>query len=88
MRLIVGMCHCIYLNVFNSVFQVAIFKELCDVKGLLTSIVPFTRLFYGVHSFLYYQHGQHVEKVTIIESSSSMREDDPLGGLLFILAHY
>jgi hypothetical protein len=26
------------------------------------------RLFYGVHPSLYYQHGQHKEGVTIIES--------------------
>jgi hypothetical protein len=51
-------------------------------------IVPFTKLFYGVHSFLYYQHGQHENKVTIIESTSSMKQGDPLGGPLFALAHY
>jgi len=27
---------------------------LCDVKGLLANIVPFTVLFYGVHSSFYY----------------------------------
>ncbi len=42
---------------FNSIFQVVIFKELCDVRGPLASIVPFTKLFYGIHSFFYYQHG-------------------------------
>jgi hypothetical protein len=55
--------------------------------GALVSIVPFTRLFYDVHSFFYYQHGRHVEGVTIIESSSSTRQGDPLRGLLFVLAH-
>jgi hypothetical protein len=55
-------------NVFNSVFQVVIFKKLCGVGGLLAGIIPFTKLFYGVHYFLYYQHGWHVEGVTIIES--------------------
>jgi hypothetical protein len=60
---------------------------LCDAEGLLVSIVPFTMLFYGVHSFFYYQHGQHVEGVTIIESSSCIRHGDPLGDLLFVL-HY
>jgi len=33
------------------------------------SIVLFTRIFYGVHFSLYYQHGQHEKGVTIIESS-------------------
>ncbi len=54
-------------NVFNNVFRVFIFKELCEVKDPLVSIVPFTRLFYGVHSSLYYQHGWRVEGVIIIE---------------------
>jgi hypothetical protein len=52
------------------------------------NIVPFTKLFYGVHYFLYYQHGQHEEGVTIIESSLGMKEGDPLRGLLLALAHY
>jgi hypothetical protein len=46
-------------NVFN-VFQAFILKELCEVGEPFVSIVPFTRLFYDVHSSLYYQHGQHV----------------------------
>jgi hypothetical protein len=29
-----------------------------------------------------------VEGVTIIESSLGMKQGDPLGGLLFVLAHY
>jgi hypothetical protein len=58
-------------NVFNNIFQTIIFKELCDVAGPLANIVPFTKLFYGVHSSFYYQHGRHVEGVTIIESFSS-----------------
>ncbi len=54
----------------------------------MANIVPFIKLFYGVHYFLNYQQGQHVEGVTIIESFSNMRQGDPLEGLLFILAHY
>jgi hypothetical protein len=53
------------------------------------NIVFFTNLFYGVHSFFYYQHGQHEPKgVTIIESSLGTRQGDPLKGPLFALAHY
>jgi hypothetical protein len=44
-------------NVFNNIFQAVIFKKLQDAKRLLASIVPFTRLFNGAHSSLYYQHG-------------------------------
>jgi hypothetical protein len=56
-------------NAFNNIFQNVIFIELCDVGGFLVSIIPFTKLFYGVQFSFYYQHGQHVEGVTIIESS-------------------
>jgi hypothetical protein len=52
------------------------------------SIVPFTMLFYGAHSSFYYQHGWHVEKVTIIESSLGTKHGDPLGDILFDLAQY
>jgi hypothetical protein len=58
------------------------------VMGPLVGIVFLTKLFYGVHYFLYYQHGQHVEGVTIIESSFGTKQGDPLGGPLFDLAHY
>jgi hypothetical protein len=60
-------------NVFDNVSQTIIFREFCDVEGLLANIVPFTKLFYGVHSSFYFQHGWHVKGVTIIESSLSMR---------------
>jgi hypothetical protein len=36
-------------NAFNNISQTIIFRELCDAKGPLASIVPFTKLFYGVH---------------------------------------
>jgi hypothetical protein len=44
-------------NAFNNVFQVAIFRELCDAGGFLVNIVPFPKLFYRAHFSLYYQHG-------------------------------
>jgi hypothetical protein len=52
------------------------------------NIVPFTKLFYHAHFSFYYQHGPHVEGVTTIESSSGTKQGDPIGGLLFVLAHY
>ncbi len=64
-------------NAFNNVFQVAIFRELCDAGGFLVNIVPFPKLFYRAHFSLYYQHGWHVEGVTIIESSLGIRQGDP-----------
>jgi hypothetical protein len=39
-------------NTFNNIFQIIILKKLCDVGGPLVSIVPFTKLFYGAHSYL------------------------------------
>jgi len=53
-------------NAFNNVFQIVILKKLCDVEKLLANIVPFTKLFYGTHFSIYYQHGQHVEGVTLL----------------------
>jgi hypothetical protein len=47
-------------NAFNNVSETTIFRDLCDVWGPLTSIIPFIKLFYGAHSSLYYQHEQHV----------------------------
>jgi hypothetical protein len=43
----------------------------------LVNIVPFPKLFYRAHFSLYYQHGWHVEGVTIIESSLGIRQGDP-----------
>jgi hypothetical protein len=54
----------------------------------LANIVSFTKLFYGVHSSIYYQHGHHVEGVAIIESFLNMKEGDPPRNPLFILVHY
>jgi hypothetical protein len=75
-------------NAFNNIFRAIILKELRDARVPLVSIIPLTRLFYGVHYSLYYQLGQHEEGVTIIESSTCMKQGDPLGGILFALAHY
>jgi hypothetical protein len=75
-------------NIFNNIFRAIIFRKLCEIEGALANIVPFIMLFYGSHFFFFYQHGWHVEGVTIIGSSLGMRQGDPLGGLLFDLAHY
>jgi len=57
-------------NVFNNVFQVVIFKKLQDVRGPLATIVSFTMLFYGAHSFfIIINMGSMKEGVTIIEST-------------------
>jgi hypothetical protein len=73
---------------FNIISQAFFFLKLQDVKRPFASIIPFTKLFFGVHSSFYYQHGQHEEGVIIIESPSSTKHGDPLRGLLFTLAHY
>jgi hypothetical protein len=69
-------------------FELLFLNSYVMLGGLLASIVPFIMLFYGIHYPFYYQHGQHVEGVTIIESTLSTRQGEPLGGLLFTLAHY
>jgi hypothetical protein len=74
---------------FLIVFLKLLFLKSCVMsRGLWQALSPFTRLFYGIRSSLYYQHGQHMVGVTIIESSSCMKQGDPLGCLLFVLAHY
>ncbi len=55
-------------NVINNISKNVIFRKLQNDGGHLVSIIRFTKLFYGAHSFLYYQHGQCEEGVTIIES--------------------
>jgi hypothetical protein len=69
-------------------FELLFSKSYVMSGGPLASIVPFTRLFYGAHFSLYYQQRQSVEGATIIESSLSMKQGNPLKGLLFALAHY
>ncbi len=59
-------------NVFNNVSQAMVFRKLCDVKGHLVNIILLPSYFM-LFIFFYYQHGQHVEGVIIIESSLSMR---------------
>jgi hypothetical protein len=65
-----------------------LFLENYVMSRGLWQTLSFTNLFYGDHYSLYYQHGWHVEGVTIIESSLGTRQRDPLGGILFPLAHY
>ncbi len=60
------------------------FKDLQNVEGPFVNIISFIKLFYGAHSSLHHQHGQHKEGITIIESSSGMKQGDPLGGPLFV----
>jgi hypothetical protein len=75
-------------NTFNNISQIVIFKELQGARGFLAIITPFTKLFLRCLFFFYYQHRQHENKVTIIESTSSTKQGDPLGGHLFALTHY
>jgi hypothetical protein len=64
-------------NVFNNISQIAILRKLWDAKGPLASIIPFTIFYYGVQFSFYYQHKEHKEKVTIIESSSNTSKVTP-----------
>jgi hypothetical protein len=76
-------------NLLLIAFLKLLFLESCVLSGgLWRALSPFIRLFYGVHFSIYYQHGRHMEVVTIIESFLGMRQGDPLGGFLFALAHY
>jgi len=54
-------------------FELLFLESYVMLGGPVANIVPFTRLFYGTHYPLYYQHRRHVEGVTIIESSLGTR---------------
>jgi hypothetical protein len=71
-----------------SFFGLLFIKSCVIPRGLWRALSLLPSCFYGAPSFLYYQHGRHVEGVTIIESSSSTKQGDPLGGPLFPLTHY
>jgi hypothetical protein len=74
---------------FLTTFLKLLFLEsFMKLGGLWRTLPPLLGLFYGVHSFFYYQHGQYVEGVSIIESFLGMKQGDPLRGFLFALAHY
>jgi hypothetical protein len=75
-------------NTFNNVSQTIISRESCDVGGGFNENCPLYQIVLWCSSFIYYQHGQHVEEVTIIESSSNTRPGDPIKDFLFALAHY
>jgi hypothetical protein len=56
--------------------------------GVLWQALSLLPSCFMVFIFLYYQHGQHEEGVTIIESLANMKQSDPLGGPLLSIAHY
>jgi hypothetical protein len=74
-------------NVFNNMFWIVILKKLWDVGKPLVSIIIFTKLFHCVHFSLLptwatWRRGHHYWIIFKHEVGW------PLGGLLFILAHY
>jgi hypothetical protein len=64
-------------NIFNIISLYLFYKELQGAKGPLVNIILSTTLFYDDHFSLYFQHGQHGEGVTIIESSLGTKQGNP-----------
>jgi len=76
-------------NAFNLVFRATIFQELRSFINTLDQLFPFVRWFYACSFSLYFskassRHGDF----TIISSKSNTQHGDPLGGMLFALAHF
>jgi len=70
-------------------FLELLFVESCVMLGgFWQALSPLPGCFMMFIFFIYYQHGQYVKGVTIIESSLGMRRGDPLGNPLYALAHY
>ncbi len=68
--------------------QVAIFRELCSVRGTFGEHYPLYQVVM-VFIFLFTTNmGGMWKKVTIIESFSNMKQGDPLKGSLFVSARY
>jgi hypothetical protein len=74
-------------NALNNVFETLIFKELRNARRPLVNVIPLPSCFM-VFIFIFITNMGYMSKgFTVIESSSGTRPGDPLGGLLFTLAH-
>ncbi|KAL2653691.1 hypothetical protein R1flu_021819 [Riccia fluitans] len=74
-------------NAFNTVFWEALFHEPCAATGSLDQLFPFVRSFYAHRLPLFFSHCFREDEVSLLSSESSTRQEDPLGGALFALAH-
>ncbi len=62
---------------FLITFLELLFKKSSVMSERLWQALSLLSMCFIIIFFLYYQHGQHVKKVTIIESSSGMKQSDP-----------
>jgi hypothetical protein len=65
-----------------------IFQELCATCGDIIQFIPFVRAFYAFKFPLFYSHCNHEGDVIIIPIAMGTQQGDPLGGTLFVLAHF
>jgi hypothetical protein len=75
-------------NAFNSVSKGVIFLKLHAISGDIIQFIPFVHAFYTFESPLFYSHHNREGDVTIIPSAMGTLQSDPLGGSLFVLAHF
>ncbi len=52
------------------------------------TIIPFVHAFYAFEFPLFYNHHNHEGNIIVIQSIMGTRQGGPLGGALFILAHF
>ncbi|KAL2613061.1 hypothetical protein R1flu_024753 [Riccia fluitans] len=74
-------------NAFNIVSWEAFFCELHVAIGFLDQLFPFVHSLYAPRSPLYFSHCFREDEISLFLSESSTRQGDPLGGILFALAH-
>jgi hypothetical protein len=64
------------------------FIVLHAASGDIIQLIPFVRAFYAFESPLFYNHHNHEKDVKIIPSTMGTHQGDPLGGALFVFAHF
>jgi hypothetical protein len=74
-------------NAFNLIFQASIFQELQFSIDILDQLFPFVRRFYARPFPLYFLKVSRHGDLTIISFEFGTWHGDPLGGMLFALAH-
>jgi hypothetical protein len=56
--------------------------------GDIIQLIPFVRAFYAFESPMFYNHYNCEGEVTVIPFAMGTYQGDPLGGALFVLAHF
>jgi hypothetical protein len=63
-------------------------QKLHVVSEDIIQFIPFVRAFYAFESPLFYNHRNCEGEIIMIPSTMGTYQGDPLGGALFVLAHF